>query len=95
MKVKFPVLINGVHQFNKFVDFLNEHGVRWVNRDIPTYYNEFCKHNSNVEFPLYVFYNSSREGNNRLSYGRRRWLINEYGNRAEEYIARHTVEVEF
>ena len=94
MKVKFPVLINGVPQFNKFVDFLNEHSVRWVNGEVPTYYNEFCRHNNNVEFPLYVFYNSNY-GSNRLSYGRKQWLINEYGDRAEEYIDKRTVEVEF
>ena len=66
MKVKFPVLINGVPQFNKFVDFLNKHNIRWANRDVPTYCNEFCKHNSNVEFPLYVFYNSRLYGTSHL-----------------------------
>lgn len=56
MKVKFPILIKGVHQFNKLMDYLKEHNIVWADGDELTNYNDFCKSEGFVNLPIRIFY---------------------------------------
>ena len=56
MKVKFPILIKGVHQFNTLMVFLKEHNIVWADGDEPTNYNDFCKEEGFVNLPIRIFY---------------------------------------
>ena len=57
MKVKFPILIKGAHQFNTLMVFLKGHDIVWADGDELMNYNDFCKSEGFVKFPIYILYN--------------------------------------
>ena len=95
MKVKFPILINGVHQFNKLMDCLDKYGILWKSGCNVEHYVDFCRERA-IDFPTYILFTLSTlyPKNGYLTFYNQKDLIREKAN-PEEYLAGKEMEVEF
>lgn len=94
MKVKFPILIKGAHQFNTLMDCLDKYGVVWRSGDNVEHYVDFCRGRT-IDFPTYILFTSALyyPKNGYLTFYNQKDLIRERAN-PEEYLASIEMEVE-
>lgn len=96
MKVKFPILIKGVHQFNKLMDYLDKYGILWKTGCHVEHYVDFCRDHS-IDFPVYILFNTAASAyphHGYLTFYNQNDLFCEKDN-PEEYLASKETEVEF
>lgn len=57
MIVKFPVYLKNKKQFNSFMGYMRQVGVRWVTGRTAADFEDTIE--QNISFPVYIFYNNS------------------------------------